>query len=63
MNFVLSETEKAASELVARHGLDAAKDIINQRASLFERQGCWPEYDLALLLLTALEKMPLKTAS
>ncbi|PKU23845.1 hypothetical protein [Telmatospirillum siberiense] len=62
MNFVLSETAKAASELVQRHGLDVAKDIIHQRASRLERQGSWPEYDLALLLLNALEDMPEKKA-
>jgi hypothetical protein len=61
MRSVLDETAKAASELVERHGLESARDIINQRIARFERQACWPEHDLALLLLTAIEKLAQKT--
>lgn len=58
MGFVLDETTKAATELVARHGLLAARGIISERIAAFERQGSWPDHDLAQLVLNAIEKMP-----
>lgn len=63
MGSVLDDTAKAASELVDRHGLDGARDIISQRIAEFERRGSWPEHDLALLLLTAIEKLPQKISN
>lgn len=57
MSFIEEKAAIAARELVSRHGLDGAKDIVRRRASRCERQGSWPDHDLAVLLLTALERL------
>ena len=46
----------AAQELVDRHG-DAALEVAKERIELMERSGKQPDIDLAMLVLTQVEKL------
>ncbi len=48
--------EVAAQELVDRHG-DAALDVAKERVELLKRSGKQPDLDLALLVLTEVERL------
>jgi len=48
--------ELAAQELVDRHGVEAL-DVAKEHVELLERSGKPPELDLALLVLTEVERL------
>ena len=47
--------ELAAQEIVDRHGVEAL-DVAKERAELLERSGKQPDLDLAMLVLTEVER-------
>ena len=48
--------ETAARELVVRYGQEARASA-NDRAAGFAQGGQWPEHDVALRMLTAVERL------
>ena len=48
--------ELAAQELVDRHGVEAL-DVAKERVELLERSGKQPDLDLAMLVLTEVERL------
>ena len=48
--------ELAAQELVGRHGVEAL-DVAKERVELLERSGKQPDLDLAMLVLTEVERL------
>ncbi len=48
--------ELAAQELVDRHGVDAL-NVAKERVELLERSGKQPDLDLAMLVLTEVERL------
>ena len=50
------QIELAAQELLDRHG-EGALEVARERLELLERSGKQPELDLAILVLTEVEKL------
>ncbi len=50
------QIELAAQELLDRHGVGAL-DVAKERVELLERSGKQPDLDLALLVLTEVERL------
>ncbi len=50
------QIELAAQELIDRHGV-AALDVAKERVELLERSGKQPDLDLAMLVLTEVERL------
>ena len=50
------QIELAAQELVDRHGVEAL-NVAMERVELLKRSGKQPELDLAMLVLTEVEKL------
>jgi len=50
------QIELAAQELLDRHGV-AALDVAKERVELLNRSGKQPDLDLALLVLTEVERL------
>ena len=50
------QIELAAQELLDRHGV-AAVDVAKERVELLERSGKQPDIDLAMLVLTEVERL------
>jgi hypothetical protein len=48
--------ELAAQELVDRHGVGAL-DVAKERVELLERSGKQPDFDIAMLVLTEVERL------
>lgn len=49
-----ADVSRAADELVARYGA-SARQTASERAATLAREGRWPEHDVALRVLTAVE--------